>query len=66
MTKGANPPKSKLFSIVTHLKTGVAKLSHPLHQGSQARFHLRLSPLLVNERLKQMSIHPLRGNMHIN
>jgi hypothetical protein len=66
MTKGVNPPKSKLFGIVACPKTGVAELSHPLDQSSQARCYLQLSPLLVNVWQEQMPIHPLRLDVHIN
>jgi hypothetical protein len=32
----------------------------------KARCHLWLSSLVVNKRLKQMYVHPLRGNVHIS
>jgi hypothetical protein len=66
VTERVNSLKSKLFGAVVCLKTGVAEFSHPLDQSGQARCHLRLSSLVVNEQRKQMSVCPLRGNVHIN
>jgi hypothetical protein len=66
VVEGANPPKSKVFRAVAHLKTGVTELNHPLDQSDQTWCHLRLSPFVVDEWREQMSVHPLRINMHIN
>jgi hypothetical protein len=65
-SKGANPSKSKLFDAVACPKTSIAEFSHPLDQSGQERCHLWLSPLVIDKWWEQMSIHPLRGNMHIN
>jgi hypothetical protein len=46
-----NPSKSEFFSVMACLKIGVTEFSHLL---------------VIDERWEQMSIHPLRGNMHIN
>jgi hypothetical protein len=61
-----DPPKNKFFSAVACPKTDVMELSHPLDQSGQARCHLWLPPLVVNERREQMSVHPLRVNVHMN
>jgi hypothetical protein len=47
-------------------KTGITEFRRPFDQGSQTRCHLRLSPLIIDEWRKQMSVHPLRGNVYIN
>jgi hypothetical protein len=62
----ANSSKSKFFDPVACPKTGVTKFSHPFDQSGQAWCHLQLSPLVINERRKQMSVCLLRGNTHIN
>jgi hypothetical protein len=61
MANRVNLSKSKLFGAVTCLKISVVEFSHPLDQSSQARCHLRLSPLVINEQRKHMYVHPLRG-----
>jgi hypothetical protein len=65
-TKRENPLMSKLFSAMACPKTSIVELSHLLDQSGQARCHLRLSSLVVDERWEQMSVHPLRINMYIN
>jgi hypothetical protein len=64
--KRANPLKNLFFSVVACPKTSIAELSHLLDQSGHAWCHLQFSPLVVDERRKQMSIRPLRGNMNIN
>jgi hypothetical protein len=49
VTKRVNPSKSKFFDTVACPKTGVAEFSHLFDQGGQARCHLWLSPLVINE-----------------
>jgi hypothetical protein len=61
-----NPLKIKLFDAVACPKTDVAEFSHPLGQSGQAQCHLLLSLLVIDKRREQMSINPLRGNIHIN
>jgi hypothetical protein len=66
VTKRKNPPKSKLFGIVACPKAGIAKFSHLFDQSGQTWCHLQLFLLVIYKWQKQMSVHPLRGNMHIN
>jgi hypothetical protein len=58
--------KSKLFSAVACPKTNVAEFSHPLDQCGQTRCYFRFSPLVINKLWKQMLVHPLGENVHIN
>jgi hypothetical protein len=64
--KGVNSPEGKFLDALTRPETSVAKLSYPLNQIDQARCHLRLSPLIIDERWEQMHVRPLRLDMHIN
>jgi hypothetical protein len=66
VSKRANLSKSKFFGIMACPKTGITEFRRPFDQGSQTRCHLRLSPLIIDEWRKQMSVHPLRGNVYIN
>jgi hypothetical protein len=66
VTEKVNSPESKFFSAVACLKTDIAEFSHPLDQGSQEQCHLRFCPLVIDEWRKHISVHPLRGSVHIN
>jgi hypothetical protein len=66
MAKGANPPKGKFLCIMTRPETGVTEFSYPFDQSGQARCHLWLSLLIVDEQWEQMHVHPLRPDMHID
>jgi hypothetical protein len=61
-----NPLKSRFFDAMACPKTSVVELSHPFDQSGQTQGHLRLSSLVVNKQWKQMLVHPLRKNMHVN
>jgi hypothetical protein len=66
MTKGVNPPMGKFIDAMTCPKIDVVEFSYLLDHSSQARCHLRLSPLIIDERWEQMPVHALRLNMHID
>jgi hypothetical protein len=66
MLERVNSSKSKFFGTVACLMTGITEFSHPFDQGGQARCHLRLSSLIIDERWKQMPVRPLSENMNIN
>jgi hypothetical protein len=50
MTKGVSSLKGEFFSAVASLNPGLTEFSHPLDQSDQARCHLWLSSLVINER----------------
>jgi hypothetical protein len=50
IAKRANPSKVKFLDAMTCLETSVPEFSSPLDQCGQAWCHLRLAPLLINER----------------
>jgi hypothetical protein len=51
---------------MTRLKTDVVEFSYSLDQSGQARCHLWLSPLIIDEWWEQMHVRPLWLDKHID
>jgi hypothetical protein len=66
MAKGANLSVGKVLGAMTRLKTGVVEFSYSLDQSGQARCHLWLSPLIIDEWWEQMHVRPLWLDKHID
>jgi hypothetical protein len=52
-------PKDELFSIVSCLKPAPTKINHPFYQRLQARHHLKIVSLILDQWWKKMLVRPL-------